>query len=626
MKKVKSVKYLIGIVLFFLALPCATMAQGCYWQQEVYYKINVDFNVKKNRFHGEQTIAYTNNSPDTLHHIYMHLYFNAFEPGSMMDERSRSIVDPDDRVKDRILHLEKDEIGYQHINSLSQDGESLEYVVDGTILSAELQNPLLPGATTEFALDYDAQVPIQIRRSGRDNAEGIEYSMTQWYPKLAEYDEYGWHPTLYVAREFYGVWGTYEVNITIDRDYIIGASGFLQNPDEIGYGYSEITEKPKTSKKRITWKFKAERVHDFAWAADPDYTHTVKMTDTGVEMHFFYQKNEKTAGTWARLPEVMNEVFAYQNKMNGPYPYGKYSFIQGGDGGMEYPMATLITGERSFRSLVGVSVHELLHSWYQGVLGTDESRYPWMDEGFTTYFSTFTMNHLKKVGLLPEHKPSDNPYKSSIQGYVRFVKTGLEEPMSTLADFFNTNSAYGVSSYVKGGVFLHGLKYMMGEEKFYDGMIKYFHTWKFKHPQPYDFIEIMKQESGLELNWYLNNMMNTLKVQEYGIDTLVMRDGKTILKLVNNGTFPMPVDMVVELKNGTEHFYTIPLRIMFGHKDVSNLDMYASANVLPDWIWTSPQYECVLPFDGSKIKQITIDPRFMLPDMKRENNTLYPPE
>ncbi len=617
--------FLSLFIIVFYSLE--TSAQQCYWQQHVDYRIDVDMNVETHQFHGEQTVAYTNNSPDTLHKLYIHLYFNAFQPGSMMDERSRSIVDPDRRVRDRIYHLTPEEQGYQHIQSLKQDGESLDFLVEGTILSAELNEAIMPGETTVFALSYDAQVPLQVRRSGRDNAEGIDYSMTQWYPKIAEYDKYGWHPTPYVGREFYGVWGNYEVNITIDSDYIIGATGYLQNADEIGYGYDGAAMKPSTDAELLTWRFKAENVHDFAWAADPDYIHTVKVADSGVEMHFFYQNDSTIIDKWEKLPTAMNAVFSYLNKHNGVYPYGKYSFIQGGDGGMEYPMATLITGERSYGSLVGVSVHELLHSWYQCVLATDETRYPWMDEGFTSYSSSFVMNHLKKLGLLGDSEASDNPFRRNIRRYARFATTGIEEPMATPADHFNTNAAYSVSSYVKGAVFLHGLKYMMGKKRYEKGMLKYFNTWKFKHPEPSDFIRIMEDVSGLELSWYLSNMLYTLKVQEYAIDTLISTgNGTSLLKMQNNGTFPMPVHVLVQLKDGSEHFYAIPLRIMFGHRDLSDMNQYASANVLEDWIWTAPRHEIELPFDASQIEQITLDPRQMLPDIKRKNNYLFPPE
>ena len=221
--------------LAFVCLAFVTNAQ--YWQQSVHYNMDITMDVETSQYTGQQQITYTNNSPDTLHKAYFHLYFNAFQPESMMDVRSRTIYDPDRRVKDRIKSLGKDEIGYQNIQSLTQNGQPLDWNIHGTVMKCLLTEPLLPGQSTTFEMSWNAQVPQQIRRSGRNNKEGIEFTMTQWYPKLAEYDQDGWHPDQYVGREFYGVWGSFDVHIKIHRDYILGGTGYLQNPKDVGFGY-----------------------------------------------------------------------------------------------------------------------------------------------------------------------------------------------------------------------------------------------------------------------------------------------------------------------------------------------------------------------------------------------------
>ena len=195
--------------------------------------MDVSLDVHTNRFKGTQKLIYTNNSPDTLHKVFYHLYLNAFQPGSMMDVRSRTIVDPDPRVRDRIEHLTPDEIGYQHVRDLYQDGQSLKYSLQCTILEVTLDHPILPHSKTEFDMQFTGQVPIQIRRTGRDNREGIRYSMTQWYPKMAEYDYQGWHADPYIGREFYGVWGDFDVHITIDSSYTVAGTGYLMNPSKL---------------------------------------------------------------------------------------------------------------------------------------------------------------------------------------------------------------------------------------------------------------------------------------------------------------------------------------------------------------------------------------------------------
>ncbi len=206
------------------------LAQDYRWQQRVEYAMDVRLDVTSHHIAGTQKLVYYNNSPDTLTKVYYHLYFNAFQPGSMMDVRSRTISDPDRRVTDRISKLKEDEIGYQHILTLKQDGKEVVYTVDQTILEVILAKPILPKTKTVFDLKFEAQVPLQIRRSGRDNREGIAYSMAQWFPKMAEYDFQGWHADQYVAREFHGVWGDFDVKITIDPKFVIGGTGKLQNP------------------------------------------------------------------------------------------------------------------------------------------------------------------------------------------------------------------------------------------------------------------------------------------------------------------------------------------------------------------------------------------------------------
>ena len=486
-----------------------------YWQQEVKYKMEIHLDVETNRFSAKQTVKYQNNSPETLNKVFFHLYFNAFQPGSTMDVRSRSLDNGDPRVGSRISRLTDNEIGYHKIRSLTQDGMRVNYEVVGTILEVELSKPIRPGQSVKFDMEYDAQVPTQVRRSGRDNAEGIRYSMSQWYPKLCEFDEQGWHADPYIAFEFYGVWGEFDVSITLDAGYTVAASGELQNAKKIGHGYAFSKD---VQSQRNTWHFVAKNVHDFVWAADPDYIHDVHTCADGLKLHSFYQPNELFIQNWQSLLPIMEEAFRYINEHFGQYPYPVYSFIQGGDGGMEYPMATLITGHRSLTSLVGVSVHELMHSWYQMVLGFNESYFYWMDEGFTNYASERVMNHLRSKGLIPGD-PDPTPYESFYNGYIDLVMSGVEEPLSTHADHFENFGAYGAAAYQKGALFLHQLEYVIGKPAFDQGLLEFFNTWKFKHPDDNDFIRVMEKSAGLELDWYKDYMVYTLKTVDYEVDS-----------------------------------------------------------------------------------------------------------
>ncbi|GAA5022758.1 peptidase M1 [Marivirga lumbricoides] len=590
----------------------ASTAQTDRWQQAIKYEMEIDMNVENHQFTGKQKVKYTNNSPDTLKKVFYHLYFNAFQPNSMMDVRSRTIMDADRRVGGRIAELSTGEIGYQKIKTLKQDGKNVKYEVVGTILEVELSKPIMPNSTVDFTMEFEGQVPVQIRRSGRDNEEGIAYSMAQWYPKMAEYDYQGWHSNPYIGREFHGVWGDFDVKITIDKDYILGGTGYVQNPNEVGHGYQKAGVKPAKGKDgKQTWHFKAPKVIDFMWAADPDFTHETAQVPNGPTLHFLYQKNEKTAENWEKLKGYTVKAFEYANKTFGKYPYEQFSVIQGGDGGMEYPMSTLITGERSLPSLVGVTVHEMFHSWYQGVLATNESLYEWMDEGFTSFASSETMNVIMEQG-------EQNPQAGNYRGYLSLAKSEYEEPMSTHADHYHTNFAYGRAAYSKGATFLGQLRYIVGEDVFYKGMRRYFNEWKFKHPNPNDFIRIMEKESGLELDWYKEYWVYTTKTIDYGIKSVLESDGKTVVTLEKIGKMPMPVEVTVNFKDGSTKLYYIPLRIMRGEKKFSDSK---NVKVLNDWPWVYPTYTFEIEGSAADIQSMVIDKDNGTADVEEGNNS-----
>jgi hypothetical protein len=528
-------------LLLLLALCGGTAAQAQYWQQAVEYTMDIDLDVDSHTYEGTSEVVYTNNSPDTLRNAYFHLYFNAFRPGSMMDVRSLNIKDPDRRVQDRISKLGQDEVGYQNITSLQQHGLPVPFEVHGTVLKAELAEPLMPGKTTTFNIVWDAQVPKQIRRSGRDNKEGVEFTMTQWYPKLAEYDQDGWHADQYVGREFYGIWGSFDVTIHAQRDYVIGGTGYLQNAEVVGFGYEGIKKgkRVKRNEKR-EWHFKADRVHDFAFAADPDFIHERVQIENGPMVHLFYDPQTANVENWERLQQgYLQGYFDFMAAHFGKYPYDQFSIIQGGDGGMEYPMCTMILGGGDdFEGFTGLFIHEATHNWYYGVIGTNEALHPWMDEGFTSYAEEECMNVLFERG-------EENPHRGAYRNYVYLDTAGLREPLSTPADHFNYNMVYGINSYSAGALFLNMLEYVVGDEAFARGMKRYWNAWQFKHPDPYDFIRIMERESGLELDWYLSYYKDQVKSIDYGISEVksVMNGNSITLERV--GKFPMPIDLKI---------------------------------------------------------------------------------
>lgn len=598
--------------LFFIAVFFSAFAQNSsYWQQEADYKMNVDVDVKNFQYKGTQELKYTNNSPDTLNKVFYHLYFNAFQPGSEMDVRSRTIADPDSRVMDRISKLSPSEIGYIKPTLFTQNGVAADYTIKGTVMQVLLNKPILPGESTVFNMNWDAQVPLQIRRSGRDSSEGVALTMTQWYPKIAEYDFEGWHADPYIAREFYSVWGDYDVTITIDADYTIGGTGYLQNPAEVGHGYTLPGQKwMKPKKGKYTWRFLAPDVHDFAWAADDEYIHDTYPGPNGVTLHFFHKNDPEIAENWKNLQPKTAALMEFFNEQIGEYPYEQYSVIQGGDGGMEYAMSTMITGKREFGSLVGVTAHELAHSWFQFVLATNESKHEWMDEGFTSYISDEAMNY-----VMEENKP--NPHAGSYRSYFYMATSGAEQPLSTHADRYATNRSYGINAYSKGSVFLTQLGYVIGPENLSKTLKRYYSDFKFKHPTPNDFIRTAEKVSGFELDWYLTDWTQTTNTIDYGIKAVESEGESTKITLERIGLMPMPIDLYVTYEDGSQELFYIPLRMMWGEKPNPFTDL--NRTVLADWAWAYPTYTFEIK-NGKKVKNMMIDATRRMADINPENN------
>ena len=614
-------KSILAICGFALAL--SVQAQDNHWQQQADYQMNVTMNVKNFQYKGVQKVTYINNSPDTLTTVFFHLYFNAFQPNSEMDANLQTLPDPDGRMatnigtpqrpiyESRIAKLTPDEIGYLRVKKLTQDGVPATISHESTILKVTLPNPILPHSRTVLGLDFEGQVPVMIRRAGRNSPDGVALSMAQWYPKMVAYDHKGWHTTEYLGREFYGVWGNFDVKITLDKTYLVGASGVLQNPNEIGFGYEDKGVKVPTSKSATkTWHFIAERVHDFTWAADPQYVHDKHQLADGKTIHFIYKKYKDT---WKQIQEPMLKVFDYYNQLIGKYPWPQYSFIQGGDGGMEYAMCTLMVGNEKYERLVGTAAHELAHAWFQHLLATDEAAYPWMDEGFTSYIEYLAEHQILKT------KKTANPFESAYRGYFGLVKSGFQEPTITHSDRFATNYAYSVTAYYKGLLFLTQLDYLMGNEALQKTLKRYYNEYAFKNPTPNDFIRIAEKVSGMQLQWFLNEFMETDHTADYAISKVEGKDNKTEVTLKRVGRLPLSIDLWVTDKAGNIRYVYVPLRMTYAEKP--NTYPAYPRTVLPAWGWGNPTYTFTLDMPLEDIKSITLDPENKSVDTDKENNS-----
>jgi hypothetical protein len=432
------------------------------------------------------------------------------------------------------------------------------------------------------------------------------------------------------------VWGDFNVNITLDKKYVIGGSGYLLNANEIGYGYETpgtVVKKPAGN--TLTWKFNAPNVHDFVWAADPDFKHFSKNIREGLTIHSFYKiDNEKLKNLFASFSA--NDKALYRNsadlfirvytkewetvldraaaelpfieKKFGKYPYKQYSFIQGGDGGMEYAMATLLKGAGD-----DVIYHEWVHSWFQMAVGTNESLNAWMDEGFTQWTENIILSKLYKDSTAFAHE-------DSYEAYFNLAKSEIEEPLSTHADHYEYRSGYVSSVYDKGAVLLEQLGYITGSEVRDRILLEYVREWKFKHPGVNDFFRVAEKVSGLQLDWYKLYFVYTTKTIDYGIDSLWQENNKLKIRLKNSGKMPMPVDVLLTFKDGSKEMAYIPQYLMFGAKPNEHPEV--KRTVCEPWRWTDPFYTFEIDRKLIDLKTVEIDPSKRLADIQRKNNKL----
>ena len=594
--------------LFFALVFTLSINGQNSWQQNANYKIYIDVDVEKNTFKGSQEVLYTNNSPDTLNKVFFHLYFNAFRPESDMAERLNNGDDNNRRFDVNIKDLEPHEYGQLNVNNLKQDGLNIDSFVSDTILEVTLTNPILPGESSLFTMNFNGQIPITIRRAGRDSPMGVKYSMAQWYPKISEYDYEGWNTAPYTGREFHGVWGDFDVTIKIDKDFIVAASGYIQETDpnnnKLGY---------LSGKKRV-WNFKAPKVHDFTWAADSEYIHDIYPGPNGVKLNFYYKNDPKIIANWKTLQPVTAELMDFFNNYIGEYPYKQYSVVQGGDGGMEYSMLTLLNYGEELIPLISVTSHELAHAWFQGVLATNEMNHAWMDEGSASYFGELAESHVFNIDFHPIF--TERPY----QDYISLATSGQEMPLATNANRFKFNRAYEDAAYDKGFVFLSQLNYIIGEKAFEKTIKNYFDKYKFTHPLPNDLRRVAEQSSGILLNWYLTDWTQTTNQIDYAVKNVESRKKKSVITLERIGLMPMPLEILVRYKDGNEEFYYIPISLMRGEKSKPE---YADKWIqLEDWSWAYKKYEFEIKSKMESIKSIDINPTGLLADVDTSNNII----
>jgi hypothetical protein len=484
-----------------------------YWQQKVDYNIDVQLDDRRKSLSGRVTMNYVNNSPDTLEYLWIHLWPNAYK-----NENTALAA----QVKAGKKKVRKSEADRGFIDSLAfSDGtNSLQFEFEGTnidVAKLSLAAPLYPGSTVTITTPFFVKLPFYYSRSGY---EGNQFMVCQWYPKPAVYDRKGWHPMPYLEHgEFYSEFGRYDVSISLPASYVVAATGSLQNKQELAQ-YKEIgkvnNNNPEQQQKfngangTKTLRYLAENVHDFAWFADKDFIirYDTLATDAGVVDVFSYSQPSRKS-QWANSVQFIEDAVRHYQSSLGQYPYPVVAAVEGPgnstSGGMEYPMVTLITSPDATReSLDGVITHEVGHNWLYGIIASNERDHAWMDEGINTFYQfRYEAEKYRYNSVVGKYIPKEFKDLSTEEFLSRIYKalTSLpgKQPIETTSAAFTDRDQYGIVVYIKSSIWMYILQLEMGEEALNKAMQLYFQRWKFRHPYPEDFRQVLEESSGKDL-------------------------------------------------------------------------------------------------------------------------------
>lgn len=518
------------LVILFVCFSSIGFAQEKYWQQEVSYKIDVALNDQTKTLKGSEQIVYKNNSPSTLEFIWFHIWPNAYK------QESTALFQQLRNDTSRVKKMEKYSYGsidglnfkVNGKNALTEAHPNPQYI---DVIKVKLASPLKPGESVNISTDFNVKLPSYFSRSGF--ADG-EFMICQWYPKPAVFDKDGWHEFPYLDMgEFYSEYASFKVNITLPSDYVVGATGVLQNEEELA-AYKTIgaknaanragtpvlyQTKTKNATKKLTYEI--SNVPDFAWFAAKNFViqyDTVKLASGKIVDAFTYYHNKKET-LWNNSIDYTKDAVKHYSKWVGEYEYPVVQVVEGpannSSGGMEYPTITLITSpDAKKETLDAVIAHEVGHNWFMSMLGSNERKHTWLDEGLNSYFqfryeaekyrsnSLFGDHIPAEVKQLPEQEFSSKIYQVMLNNIP--MKSAIETP----ADKFSSSDEYGLISYVKTALWLHLLENEVGREKMDKAFQHYFSLWKNRHPQPEDLKAAFEESLGSNLDAYFK-LLNT---------------------------------------------------------------------------------------------------------------------
>jgi len=557
------IRQIIFICLFgFWSIPEA-FSQTCF-QQEVNYNIQVSLNDKLHELNAFETIKYINNSPDTLYFIWFHLWPNAYSNNDTplakqllrLNGKQRLFTDPE--LKGSIDSLNFEINGNQvRWNLLPGQPDICQVFLDA---------PLNPGDSIIISTPFRVKIPKGV--TSRLGHIGESYQISQWYPKPAVYDHDGWHPMSYLDQgEFYSEFGSFEVNITLPANYIVGATGNLQNQPEIEmldklasdtvwFKKTDLagTRFPTSLKQTKTLRYAANQVHDFAWFADKRFHVSkgkVKLPESGREITTWAMFTSEQAELWKDALQYVNDAIIFYSAHIGDYPYESYTVVQSALSaglGMEYPGISVIGMVESAYSLDEVITHEIGHNWFYGALGFNERQYPYLDEGLTSAYTTRYMNEKypdKKLWEVFVGKKKmakflniDQMPIQRMQELERLVqaRNNLEQPINLPAtDYSDIN--YGVMIYNKADMAFNYLRAYLGDSVFDSAMRGYYRKLIFTHPHPNDLRNEFETQTNKDLNWFFDDLIGTTKRMDYKI--VELKNHQLLVK--NKGELTSPI-------------------------------------------------------------------------------------
>jgi aminopeptidase N len=610
---------------------------AAYWQQDVQYRIYAKMNEFDHVIEGAEELTYWNNSPDTLHYVYFHLFQNAFVKGSYL--RDLEIAN---KVKSRMGKKEASGLGIV-LENVQVDGQAAKTELDNTIMKVYLKTPLVPGARVVFKMSFNTYYDngATRRRMKMYPAWGfMHYNGCQWFPKVCVYDRmHGWDTYQHLNREFYGDFGLYDVTLDFPSNYVLEASGELQNRSEVlpdtlraklelkNFANKKTNEPPSIitpyiKGQRKKWHFIANNVHDFAFTGDPSYRIGTAYWN-GVECVAIAQ--EPHAAGWQNAPDYITKIIKTFSEGIGMYCYPKIVAADAADG-MEYPMLTLDGGaDPGYRGLL---VHEIAHNWFYGQVGSNETYRAAMDEGFTQFLTALGLRRIDGDNLVtgqPKSKyrrhfaqPINVLDLRVLNSYTTAALNQNELSINTHSDDFHSalgqGGGYG-AVYYKTASMLYNLEYVLGDSLFERAMMHYFDQWKFAHPYFEDFRASIIQYTKVDLAWFFDQWFETTKTLDYGICGIrkIRGTDSFAINLRRSGEMQMPLDLTVTAKDGSKHNYYIPN---------TWFEKSTTATTLPRWYGWGKLHEhytarVQMP---AGIKHVQIDTTFRFADKNMVDN------